>query len=143
CREDWSAAASSPRWRQTLVVATIAVVVFVVAYILIATDRIHRTAAALGGAGVMLLIHATDAEKAFYDTHAGVDWNVIFLLLGMMVIVGVVKQTGLGEYLAIWSVKIVRGRPYRLMVLLCSISAVAAAVIVNGTTWPLILSHPP
>lgn len=121
-----------------MLVASIAVVVFVIVYVLIATERVHRTAAALGGAGVMLLIHATDAEKAFYDLHAGVDWNVIFLLLGMMVIVGVGRQTGLFEYLAIWSVKVARGKPYRLMVLLCILTALASALLDNVTTVLLI-----
>ena len=72
-------------------IAILAVLIFVGAYILIATERIHRTAAALGGAGLMLLIHATDAESAFFAEESAIDWNVIFLLLGMMVIVGVLQ----------------------------------------------------
>ena len=65
--------------------------VFVGAYVLIATERVHRVAAALGGAGLMLLIGATDAGAAFFSEATGIDWNVIFLLLGMMVIVGVLQ----------------------------------------------------
>ena len=78
-----------------------AIAVFAVAYTLIATEKIHRVTAALGGAVVMLLIGATDAEHAFFSADAGIDWNVIFLLLGMMLIVAVLKQTGAFEYLAI------------------------------------------
>jgi Na+/H+ antiporter NhaD/arsenite permease-like protein len=74
--------------------AWVAVVVFTFAYMLIATERIHRVAAALGGAGVMLALGITNAETAFFSRQSGVDWNVIFLLLGMMVIVGVLRQTG-------------------------------------------------
>jgi hypothetical protein len=59
-----------------------AVTVFAAAYVLIATERIHRVAAALGGAVLMLLIGATDAEHAFFSEEAGIDWNVVFLLLG-------------------------------------------------------------
>ncbi|MQA77847.1 MAG: hypothetical protein GEV10_05105 [Streptosporangiales bacterium] len=119
-------------------IATVTVVVFVGVYILIATERIHRTAAALGGAGVMLLIHATDAEKAFFDSHTGIEWNVIFLLLGMMVIVGVLKHTGLFEFLAIWAAKRARGRPYRLLVMLCILTATASALLDNVTTVLLV-----
>ena len=104
-------------------VAWSSVVVFLGAYALIATERIHRVAAALGGAALMLLIHATDAGAAFFSEHSGIDWNVIFLLLGMMIIVGVLKQTGVFEYLAIWAAKRARGRPFRLMVLLVVITA--------------------
>ena len=119
-------------------IAILAVLIFVGAYILIATERIHRTAAALGGAGLMLLIHATDAEGAFFAEESAIDWNVIFLLLGMMVIVGVLKPTGVFEYLAIWAARRARGRPFRLMVLLSVITAVASALLDNVTTVLLI-----
>ncbi|MGW7479484.1 ArsB/NhaD family transporter [Nonomuraea muscovyensis] len=118
--------------------AALAVAVFLGAYTLIATEKIHRTAAALGGAAIMLAIHATDAEAAFFSEHSGIDWNVVFLLLGMMIIVGVLKQTGVFEYLAIWAAKRARGRPYRLMVLLVVITAGASALLDNVTTVLLI-----
>ncbi|QYC41822.1 Inner membrane protein YbiR [Nonomuraea coxensis DSM 45129] len=114
------------------------VAVFVTAYALIATEKVHRVAAALGGAGIMLLIHATGAEAAFFSEHTGIDWNVIFLLLGMMIIVGVLKETGVFEFLAIWAAKRARGRPFRLMVLLVVITAVASALLDNVTTVLLI-----
>ncbi|WP_308249791.1 ArsB/NhaD family transporter [Sphaerisporangium fuscum] len=118
--------------------AIAAVVIFVAVYALIATERIHRTAAALGGAGLMLLIHAVDGRSAFFSESSGVDWNVIFLLLGMMVIVGVLKQTGVFEYVAIWAAKRARGRPFRLMVMLVVITALASALLDNVTTVLLI-----
>jgi Na+/H+ antiporter NhaD/arsenite permease-like protein len=49
----------------------------------------------------MLALRLTDGETAFHSLDAGVDWNVVFLLLGMMIIAGVIKQTGVFEYLAI------------------------------------------
>ncbi|WP_084962886.1 SLC13 family permease [Thermoactinospora rubra] len=119
-------------------VAWLAVAVFLCAYALIATEKVHRVAAALGGAGIMLMIHATDAEAAFFSESTGVDWNVVFLLLGMMIIVGVLKLTGVFEFLAIWAAKKARGRPYRLMVLLVVITAVASALLDNVTTVLLI-----
>ncbi|MBB2915284.1 Na+/H+ antiporter NhaD/arsenite permease-like protein [Streptosporangium becharense] len=120
------------------VTAWLAVAVFLGAYTLIATERVHRVAAALGGAGIMLAVHATDAGAAFFSVQSGIDWNVVFLLLGMMIIVGVLKQTGVFEYLAIWAAKRARGRPYRLMVLLVVITAGASALLDNVTTVLLI-----
>ncbi|HEX8304568.1 MAG TPA: ArsB/NhaD family transporter [Jatrophihabitans sp.] len=114
------------------------VVVFIGAYILIASERIHRVAAALGGAAAMVLLGVVDAHVAFFSAETGVDWNVIFLLLGMMVIVSVLKQTGVFDYLAIWAAKRVRGRPFALMVMLVCITALASAMLDNVTTVLLI-----
>lgn len=115
-----------------------AVAVFAGVYILIITEWIHRVAAALGGAALMLAIGATDDASAFYSDETGIDWNVIFLLLGMMMIVGVLKRTGLFEYLAIWSVKKARSKPFRVMAMLIVITAVASALLDNVTTVLLV-----
>lgn len=117
---------------------TLAVAGFVGAYILIATERVHRVAAALGGAGFMVLIGVVDAHTAFFSEETGVDWNVIFLLLGMMIIVSVLKQTGVFDFVAIWAAKRARGRPFAVMVLLVIITAVASAMLDNVTTVLLI-----
>ena len=119
-----------------------AITIFTAAYILIATEWVHRVAAALGGAALMLLIGATDAEHAFFSEAAGVDWNVLVLLLGMMLIVAVLKQTGAFEYLAIWAAKRARGRPFRVMVILVLVTAVASAVLDNVTTVLLVAPVP-
>ncbi|MEU8181076.1 ArsB/NhaD family transporter [Micromonospora sp. NPDC049044] len=118
--------------------AWVAVAVFAAAYVLIATEKINRVAVALGGASIMLAIGATDAEHAFFSEEAGIDWNVIFLLLGMMLIVGVLKRTGLFEYLAIWSAKKARGRPFPIMVILVVVTAVVSAALDNVTTVLLV-----
>ncbi|MFF0125812.1 SLC13 family permease [Streptomyces mirabilis] len=115
-----------------------AIVVFVGAYVLIISEKIHRVAVALGGAGLMLAIGATDDVSAFYSEDSGIDWNVIFLLMGMMMIVGVLKKTGMFEYLAIWSVKKAKARPFRVMAMLVVITAVASALLDNVTTVLLI-----
>ncbi len=120
------------------VTAWAAVVVFVVAYVLIATEQVHRVRVALGGAVVMLLIGATDGRRAFFSPEAGIDWNVLALLLGMMLIVGVLRRTGVFEYVAIWSVKRARGRPFRVMVILVVVTAVASAALDNVTTVLLV-----
>jgi Na+/H+ antiporter NhaD/arsenite permease-like protein len=115
-----------------------AIAIFAVSYVLIATEKVHRVAAALGGAVLMLIVGATDARHAFSSEDAGIDWNVIFLLLGMMLIVAVLKRTGAFEYLAIWAVKRARGRPFRVMVILVVVTAVASAMLDNVTTVLLI-----
>ena len=116
----------------------IAIVVFVIAYILIATEWTHKLLAALGGAAVLLALGVTDAEHAFYSHDTGIDWDVIFLLLGMMIIVGVLRRTGVFEYVAIWAAKRAKGSPLRVMILLTLITAIASAFLDNVTTVLLI-----
>ncbi|ONI85364.1 hypothetical protein ALI144C_13850 [Actinosynnema sp. ALI-1.44] len=116
----------------------VAVTVFVVAYILIATEKVHRLMAALGGAAVLLAIGVVGSEDAFYSHETGIDWDVIFLLLGMMIIVGVLRKTGVFEYVAIWAAKRAGGSPLRVMILLVLITAVASALLDNVTTVLLI-----
>lgn len=116
----------------------IAVVIFVGAFALIATEWVHRVVVALCGAGLMLLLRILTAQEAFGSDRYGIDWNVIFLLFGMMVIVGVLRYTGLFEFLAIWSAKRARGRPYRVLVLLILLTGAASALLDNVTTVLLV-----
>ncbi|HSK32953.1 MAG TPA: ArsB/NhaD family transporter [Propionicimonas sp.] len=115
-----------------------AIIVFSIVYLLIATERINRVVAALAGAGVILAIGVVGSDDAFFSKETGIDWNVIFLLFGMMVIVGVLRQTGVFEYVAIWAAKKAKGQPFRVMTLLCLITAVASAGLDNVTTVLLI-----
>jgi Na+/H+ antiporter NhaD/arsenite permease-like protein len=108
----------------------VAVAVFVTAYVLIATERVHKTVAALAGAGLVLGLGVVSSDEAFYSHDTGIDWDVIFLLLGMMVIVGILRRTGVFEYTAIWAAKRARGSPVRVMVLLVLITALASALLV-------------
>jgi Na+/H+ antiporter NhaD/arsenite permease-like protein len=116
-----------------VILTSAALAVFIVAYALIATERVHRVAAALGGVAGMAVIGLVSAETAFFDEHTGVDWNVIFLLFGMMIIVGVLKQTGLFEFLALWAAKKSGGHPYKLLVLLVLVGAAVAPILDNVT----------
>jgi Na+/H+ antiporter NhaD/arsenite permease-like protein len=116
----------------------IAIAVFVVAYLLIATERIPKMAAALGGAAIVLGLGVVGSEDAFYSHDTGIDWDVIFLLLGMMIIVGVLRRTGVFEYTAIWAAKRAKGSPLRVMILLVLITAVASALLDNVTTVLLV-----
>ncbi|MFI7679233.1 SLC13 family permease [Actinophytocola sp. NPDC049390] len=116
----------------------IAITVFVVAYLFIATERIPKTAAALGGAAIVLALGVVGSEDAFYSHDTGIDWDVVFLLLGMMIIVGILRRTGVFEYTAIWAAKRAKGSPLRIMILLVLITAVASAFLDNVTTVLLI-----
>ena len=116
----------------------IAVLVFVVAYALIATERIHKTAVALAGAAIMVALPVINSDDVFYSHDTGIDWDVIFLLLGMMIIVSVLRQTGVFEYTAIWAAKRARGSPLRIMILLVLVTAIASALLDNVTTVLLI-----
>jgi len=112
----------------------LAILVFLIAYLLIATEKFNRVAIALSGAAAMIVIGATDADAIFYDHDTGIDWNVIFLLLGMMIIVGVIHKTGLFEYLAIRAIKRAKGEPKRALVFLIILTAIASAILDNVTT---------
>jgi Na+/H+ antiporter NhaD/arsenite permease-like protein len=116
----------------------VAIAVFVIAYVLIATEWTHKLLAVLGGAGVLFALGVTDSEHAFYSADTGIDWNVVFLLFGMMVIVGVLRRTGVFEYVAIWAAKRAKGSPLRIMILLTLITATASAFLDNVTTVLLI-----
>lgn len=116
----------------------IALAIFVAAYAVIASERVHRATVALVGAALMLLAKILTAEEAFHSLELGIDWEVIFLLLGMMLIVAVLWRTGLFEYIAIWSAKRAQGRPYRILVILCITTAVASALLDNVTTVLLV-----
>lgn len=116
----------------------LALVVFAGAYLFIATEWVPRTTVALVGAALMIIIGATDDHNVFFSENTGVDWNVIFLLLGMMIIVGILQQSGVFEFLAIWAAKRARGRPFVIMVMLVVITAVLSAFLDNVTTVLLI-----
>ena len=113
---------------------TSAVAIFLVAYILIASEKINRIAIVLFGAALMLAIGASDFEKAFYSHDTGIDWNVIFLLLGMMIIVSIIHRTGLFEYLAIKAAQFSKGDPKKSLVYLATLTALASAMLDNVTT---------
>lgn len=118
--------------------AAIAIAVFVIAYVFIATEKVPKMVAALAGAGVVLATGVVEADDAFYSHDTGIDWDVVFLLLGMMIIVGVLRKTGVFEYVAIWAAKRAKGSPLRVLILLVLITAVASAFLDNVTTILLI-----
>jgi Na+/H+ antiporter NhaD/arsenite permease-like protein len=118
--------------------AVYASTVFVVAYALITTERFNKTMIALGGAVAVFFLPVINSDEVFYSRDTGIDWDVIFLLLGMMIIVSVVRQTGVFEYVAIVSAKRAKGSPLRIMILLILVTAVGSAFLDNVTTVLLI-----
>ncbi len=116
----------------------IAVGVFFVAYALISLEKFHKTIVALMGAGIILACRVLTQSEAFYSEEFGVDWNVIILLISMMIIINVMKPTGLFEYIGIKSAKAAKGSPYRVMAIFAFVTAFVSAFLDNVTTVLLI-----
>lgn len=123
----------------------IATIVFVFAYVLISFELLHRTLAAMLGASIMLVIsytigtlnpeyHILSYESAIH----AIDMNVIFLLMGMMIIVGILKHTGVFQWCAYKCYQLARGNVIVLSVILMSFTAVASAFLDNVTTMLLL-----
>ncbi len=113
---------------------SLALLIFGVCYLVIITERIHKTIVALFGAAVMIGLGVMSQDEAFYSHEFGVDYNVVFLLIGMMVIVNIVRETGLFEVLAIWAAQRADAKPFRLLVLLSLLTAGLSAMLDNVTT---------
>jgi Na+/H+ antiporter NhaD/arsenite permease-like protein len=117
------------------VTAWIALSLFLIIYIIISTEKINKTIIALMGGAIFITLDIIGQEAAFHI----IDWNVIFLLISMMVIINITKTTGLFQFVAIKTAKAVQGNPLKILVLLTIITAVFSAFLDNVTTM-LILS---
>ncbi len=120
-----------------------AILIFV--YILIALELLHRTLAALFGAALMLFISYTlgTYNKSYFiisfeDAMHAIDMNVIFLLMGMMIIVAIMKKTGIFQWLAYKSYALAKGNVYLLAVILMFVTGVTSAFLDNVTTMLLL-----
>ena len=107
--------------------AYIAIAVFVIAYMLIISEKIHRTIVALTGAMVMIIMGILSQDQAIHH----IDFNTIGLLTGMMIMVNITSETGLFNYLAIWAAKKVKANPVKLLVALSALTAVCSAFLDN------------
>ena len=108
----------------------VAIVIFVAAYALIISEKIHRTIIGICGAMLMILLGIISQETAIHH----IDFNTLGLLMGMMVIVNITSETGLFNYLAIWAAKKVKAKPISLLVALAGLTAVCSALLDNVTT---------
>ncbi len=113
----------------------LALAIFLVLYIIISVELINKTVIALFGASVYLVLKIIGEEEAFRI----IDWNVIFLLVSMMIIVGITKKTGLFQFIAIKAAKFAKGEPVKILVLLSLICAVFSAFLDNVTTVLIIV----
>lgn len=109
-------------------------VVFVATYVLIATERIHKTIAAMAGGTTMVLLGVVSQEQAF----GHIDFNVIFLLAGMMILASIIRKTGVFGWMAVRAARFAGGDGYRILVVMCVITAVASSFLDNVTTVVLV-----
>lgn len=117
----------------------ISLVIFIVTFGLIVTEKVHRTVIAFFGAVVMVLFgilgdfyHPSDAIKA-------IDFNTIGLLMGMMVLIAILEKTGAFQYLGIFVAKKTKGNPWLLVVALGTLTTVLSLILDNVTTIILIV----
>ncbi|PLY14859.1 MAG: hypothetical protein C0631_09675 [Sedimenticola sp.] len=107
---------------------------FVLTYLMIMTERLNRAVVAISAACLMIIGGVLTQQAAFQ----GVDFNTLGLLTGMMMIVGITKNSGVFQFLAIWSVKRVNADPWGVLVMLVLVTAVLSAFLDNVTTVLLI-----
>lgn len=112
----------------------IAIVVFVVVIGLIMSEKVHRAAAALAGAVVLVIAGVMNGQKAL----SYIDFNTIGVLVGMMILVAVIRQSGLFEYVAIKAAKIAHGDPWKIMIAFILITAALSGILDNVTTVLLV-----
>ncbi len=110
--------------------AWIALGIFIVVYVFIVSEKIHRTVISLFGAMLMIVCGILSQEQAIHH----IDFNTIGLLAGMMIVVSITGKTGLFNYLAVWSAKKVEGHPLKLLVVLSLLTALCSAFLDNVTT---------
>lgn len=109
---------------------TIAVTIFLIAYALIISEKIHRTIVGIFCAMLMIMFGILSQETAIHH----IDFNTLGLLMGMMIIVNITAETGLFNFLAIWAAKKVNAQPTKLLLALAALTAVCSAFLDNVTT---------
>jgi Na+/H+ antiporter NhaD/arsenite permease-like protein len=112
------------------IVQLITLVVFIATYILIIDERIHRAVAAMAGAAVVVFLGIVPWDSVL--TH--IDFGTIFLLMGMMIIINVARQSGLFECIAIRTAKMAKGSPIMVLILFSVVTAIVSAFLDNVTT---------
>lgn len=113
----------------------LAILVFLITYVYIIVEKYHRAITVWVAATVVVVLGLINQEQAIEH----IDFNTILLLIGMMVIVGITRKSGIFEYLAIKAAKLVNGQPIALLVVLAVIMAVTSAFLDNVTAVLLIV----
>lgn len=109
---------------------TVAIVIFIIAYALIISEKVHRTIVGIVGAMLMIIFGILSQEVAIHH----IDFNTLGLLIGMMTIVNITAETGLFNFLAIWSAQRVGADPMKLLLALATLTAICSALLDNVTT---------
>src|SRR4030067_2475194 len=105
-----------------------ATAIFLIAYAVIVSEKVHKTIVAMVGAALMLVLKILQQHEAFHVEELGVDWNVIFLLISMMIIINLMRPTGIFEYIALKSAKMGKGEPFRIMAIFAVVTALLSAL---------------
>ncbi|SDY47426.1 Na+/H+ antiporter NhaD [Evansella caseinilytica] len=113
-----------------------AVVIFVISYIFIITEKLNRALVACVGGVFMLFLGVLDLNAAFLEH---IDWHTIVLLLSMMILVSITSQSGFFEFIAVSLAKLIKGRPVALLIMISTLTAVGSAFLNNVTTVLLIV----
>jgi Na+/H+ antiporter NhaD/arsenite permease-like protein len=114
------------------------VIVLLSVYVILSFEIVHRTAIALLGAAIILIIGIStnlfSAQESFEFAVNSIDFNTIGLLLGMMIIVAILAETGIFQYVAVRASKASKANLWKLMLMLCTFTAVTSMFIDNVTT---------
>lgn len=108
--------------------------IFAISFLLIVSEKIHKTKVALLGAAATLGLSVLSQEEAFHSPHLGIDHSVIFLLIAMMIMINIMGRSGIFEWSAVRLAKLARGRPFPIMVIFLLFTAVFSALLDNVTT---------
>lgn len=111
-----------------------ACLIFLVALGLIVSEKIHKTKVALLGAAAMLLLQIVSQTEAFHSPYLGVDYNVVFLLISMMILINILGRSGAFEWTAVKLAKLAGGRPFPILAMFIVFTAVLSALLDNVTT---------
>lgn len=114
----------------------VSIVVFVFVYAFIISEKINRTVVALAGAGIILFFGVLEVDTAFTKY---IEWGTITLLIGMMILVGITNKSGVFQYAAVKSAKMVNGQPMKILIILSLLTAVGSAFLDNVTTVLLVV----
>ena len=113
----------------------VAAILFALTYVVVMTEKINRAIVSLLAAGLMIVLGILNQEAAI----RGIDFNTIGLLIGMMLIVAITRQSGIFQFLAIWSAKKVNANPWGILVMISLVTATTSAFLDNVTTVLLVV----
>lgn len=116
----------------------LATAIFALSYAIIVSEKVHKTKVALMGAALMIGLPILTQHEAFHTEKYGIDYNVVFLLISMMILINIMSKSGIFEWVAIRSVKMADGKPMRIMLLFVVVTAFSSAFLDNVTTVLLI-----